>query len=278
MLLSAGAYGSVYKESFAGELVAVKYVNLRDENKVRAFNNEALICQRTRNFEYCVQAKKSYIKDGKGCLVMELGERSLFEIVNDISLQELEAACLFRSICIAVKELHDNRIAHLDLKLENILLTKKHKKQMKLKLCDFGCATTYEGIDKIHYPDFKVGAPIYSAPELENRLPFSPSQADCWSLGVILFILLVGGFPMSKPALYLSPDNISLSGLEYCSKEGRDLVTSLLNFNASERLTIDEILAHPWLCYGSECTLNSIISPSVSQKVKKALCTIKRRM
>ena len=160
------------------------------------------------------------------------------------NFSEKEAALFFYKICKAVEELHENGIAHLDLKLENILLTNDNE----VRLCDFGSATRFSANETMPVIK-KIGTPFYLAPELLGSGDFLPDRADSWSLGVILHVLLVKCLPVYDPSQRSTPFNFTLQHMNNygVSSKAENLVRNLLCFEPSNRLSIDQILQHPWL-------------------------------
>jgi len=162
---------------------------------------------------------------------------------------------LFRDLCDAVKYLHTNSIVHRDLKPENILLTTKDRNTTQLKIADFGLARSNHQSN-----DCKTfcGTPHYFAPEVINTFRDGDStesgygkQADMWSLGVILYIMLSGIPPFEEEGLY---EQILEGKFEFdvrewtvVSKEAKDLVKQLMTVNPKDRLTIDQACRHRWL-------------------------------
>ena len=82
--------------------------------------------------------------------------------------------------------------------------------------------------------------------------PYSPEKADVWSLGVLLFIFLTGRLPFNKKIRYESlrcerHQNISFPKTPEMSEDAKDLITKMLDFQPSKRLTIKEVLMHPFM-------------------------------
>ena len=104
-------------------------------------------------------------------------------------LTELEIQCYLLQIISGTKYLHTHRVIHRDLKLGNLFLTDK----MELKLADFGLATKleFEGDRKRTI----CGTPNYIAPEILNGKEGHSYELDIWSIGVILYTLLIGKPP-----------------------------------------------------------------------------------
>lgn len=109
-------------------------------------------------------------------------------------LEEQLVPFLMFQICHAVGHLHKKGIAHLDIKLENILLDSFYN----VKLADFGSALRVT--DEKGSVDRQRGTMVYMAPEVsnhKNKETYDAFAADVYSLGITLFVLLIGEFPIS---------------------------------------------------------------------------------
>ncbi|XP_040484688.1 MAP kinase-activated protein kinase 3 isoform X2 [Ursus maritimus] len=134
---------------------------------------------------------------GKRCLLivmecMEGGELfSRIQERGDQAFTEREAAEIMRDIGTAIQFLHSQNIAHRDVKPENLLYTSKEKDAV-LKLTDFGFAkeTTQNALQTPCY------TPYYVAPEVLGPEKYDKS-CDMWSLGVIMYILLLHQTPLA---------------------------------------------------------------------------------
>jgi len=94
-------------------------------------------------------------------------------------------------MCDIVSYLHlTKNTVHLDLKAPNILVDKR----MQIKIADFGFATS----SNIETLGFYRGTPPYMAPEILEKKYYDGTKADIFSLGVLLFILVVGRFPFRR--------------------------------------------------------------------------------
>lgn len=179
--------------------------------------------------------------------------KELFDVIlENKSIPEQIAKGIFSQIARAVYYLHCLNILHRDIKPENILImTEKDKNnQLVAKLLDFGLS---KNANAGSLAKTFVGTPCYLAPEVEFTskglggtygLP-----ADCWSLGAVLYVMLVARFPefeqdpvTHKVVVKLNPDlwgNIS--------EDAKTLIRSLMNTNPKARLTASGALQHPWL-------------------------------
>ena len=168
----------------------------------------------------------------------------LFEQVSEDNdsgkLVERNAKIQFYQIAHAIAFLHSKNICHRDLKLENILLAKSGPTS-RIKVTDFGLSKKWSSTSLLKT---FVGTPTYMAPEVIrgagqpswDMVPYS-CKSDCWSLGVILYILLSGQQPFVRSRS--SMDNLKRSVMagtftmkgsrwEKVSEEGKELVAKLL--------------------------------------------------
>lgn len=97
----------------------------------------------------------------------------------------------FHQILRGVKYIHDQRVVHRDLKLENFFISE----QMTVKIGDFGLATALS-VQKRRKS--VCGTPHYMAPEIYASKDGYSFEIDLWSLGIIAFLLLVGRFPFDS--------------------------------------------------------------------------------
>ncbi|KAF1758231.1 hypothetical protein GCK72_014689 [Caenorhabditis remanei] len=168
-------------------------------------------------------------------------------IVRKERLEESEARHFFRQLVSAIAFVHSQGYAHRDLKPENLLLTE----DLHLKLIDFGlCAKTEKGrIDK-HHLDTCCGSPAYAAPELIQGLPYKGNEADVWSMGILLYTLLVGALPFEDDNMQIMYKKIQ-SGCfyepDFLSPLSRQLLRSMLQVVPERRISIKKLLEHDWL-------------------------------
>ncbi|XP_071391247.1 death-associated protein kinase 2-like isoform X1 [Centroberyx affinis] len=185
-------------------------------------------------------------------LILELvsgGE--LFDfLAQKESLSEEEATQFIKQILDGVQYLHSKRIAHFDLKPENIMLLDKNVLLPRIKLIDFGLAHKIEA-----GADFKniFGTPEFVAPEIVNYEQLG-LEADMWSIGVITYILLSGASPFLGDTKQETLGNISAMNYEFdeeffssTSELAKSFIRQLLEKDTRKRLTIQDALNHPWI-------------------------------
>ncbi|XP_061556835.1 death-associated protein kinase 2a isoform X2 [Phycodurus eques] len=190
-------------------------------------------------------------------LILELvsgGE--LFDfLAQKESLSEDEATQFIKQILEGVNYLHSKKIAHFDLKPENIMLLDKNVPLPRIKLIDFGLAHKIEA-----GMEFKniFGTPEFVAPEIVNYEPLG-LEADMWSIGVITYILLSGASPFLGETKQDTLKNISTINYEFdegffcnTSELAKNFISHLLERDKKKRLTIQDALNHPWIKHKEE--------------------------
>ncbi|GAB4823630.1 hypothetical protein N2152v2_010676 [Parachlorella kessleri] len=164
-------------------------------------------------------------------------------------LEESDARWIFQQLIIGLQYCHERGVANRDLKLENLLLDRQCGPGGRpvLKICDFG----YSKHELNSSAKTGVGTPIYMAPEIiYGSMKYDAKKADIWSCGVILFTMLFGRYPFDPEqrdyarhivaGQYVMPEDVAVS------QSVRDLLRRLLVVDANERLTLSQIMAHPW--------------------------------
>ncbi|KAG9400532.1 hypothetical protein AC1031_010748 [Aphanomyces cochlioides] len=156
----------------------------------------------------------------------------------------------FHQIASAVHFMHECGYAHRDLSFENVFLDANNQ----CKLGDFGLA-----IATTARPRHIAGKSSYAAPEVYLGKPYGPAQADIWSLGMILFIMLTGD-PLVEKAIESNAKYQALarSGVVQVIEsnptwrplvppECFDLLSKMLRIDPDERISMDEVMAHSFL-------------------------------
>ena len=164
-------------------------------------------------------------------------------------LTEIEVQCYIYQIVQALKYLHLNRIIHRDLKLGNLFLSDK----MELKLGDFGLAAKLEFDNEKRHT--VCGTPNYIAPEiLENKIGHS-YEVDVWSLGVVIYTLIIGRPPFETPEVKSTYKKIKMCAYTFpehipYSENVRNIISKILVIDPSKRPTLDEVMQHPFINNG----------------------------
>ncbi|KAJ8689772.1 hypothetical protein PTI98_012639 [Pleurotus ostreatus] len=157
-------------------------------------------------------------------------------------LSEEETRVIFGQLCLAVAYLHEKGIVHRDLKLENVLLDER----CRVKLGDFGFTREFE---RGSLMETFCGTTGYASPEMLQGKKYQGPEVDVWSLGVILYCLLTGTLPFDDDDESVMKSKIIKGDFEdpvWLSLESRQLFKGILEQDTSTRMTIPQILAHPW--------------------------------
>lgn len=163
-------------------------------------------------------------------------------------LDESDAKKIIYQVAKALQYLHDRELLHRDIKPENILLTSEFDSSgfPKVKLTDFGVSKELKSTIARTY----TGSPIYMAPEITEDMHTTYSYpADCWSLGVALYVMLFADFPYEQMELVRDvPWVFAPSGRiwETLSEDCKALMSGLMKVVPSDRLTIQQVLASKW--------------------------------
>eukprot|EP01119_Soliformovum_irregulare_P014964 TRINITY_DN4154_c0_g1_i1.p1 TRINITY_DN4154_c0_g1~~TRINITY_DN4154_c0_g1_i1.p1 ORF type:complete len:271 (-),score=55.02 TRINITY_DN4154_c0_g1_i1:7-819(-) len=158
-------------------------------------------------------------------------------------IKEEQAQCFMKQIVSSLLECHAKGIAHRDVKLDNIMI----QPNGDLKIIDFGLSKTLEA----HYCQDEVGSIEYAAPEILRKCAYDGYKADVYSLGVVLFALLIGEFPFSVTKIRAHkegriPLTLTFPFHKKVSNLAQNLLVKLLRSDPRERIAMDEVLNHPW--------------------------------
>ena len=165
-------------------------------------------------------------------------------------LTEIEVQCYIVQLIKALKYLHSHRVIHRDLKLGNLFLTDK----MELKVGDFGLATKldFEGERKRTV----CGTPNYIAPEILDGKTGHSYEVDIWSLGVIIYTLIIGKPPFETRDVKTTYKRIKMNAYSFpetaiISEAAKNLISQILVTDPAKRPTLDQILTHDFFNQGT---------------------------
>lgn len=185
--------------------------------------------------DYCTGGNLAEFIHAKGRLSEFLVQRFSQQLVQGLSV------------------LYSQNIVHSDLKPANILLSIPPVgscRNVKLKIADFGFSRRLQDNEK--YTMGVRGSPLYMAPEVLSAQPYS-SQADLYSLGVIIYECLFGSAPytaMNLDALtkeILSSEPIRVPRSKKLSEDCIDLLERLLVKDQEKRMNFEELYRHTFV-------------------------------
>jgi serine/threonine protein kinase len=156
---------------------------------------------------------------------------------------EPAARVLFKDILDGLRYLHETvGVAHLDLKLENVMIDSNSR----ARIIDFGLARPLASFTKTSP---QCGSHPYCSPEmLKNQIV--TSKTDIWSLGILLYTIVVGHFLFCETDESLLTSRILFDEVTFpttVSNEFQDLIQSMLEKDPTKRITLSGIASHPWL-------------------------------
>ena len=255
-ILGKGASSVVRKgiKLETGEAFAIKIINksVLTQDEKESLENELKIMGMV-DHPNIVRVEEYYECNGLVFIIMELMEGGeLFDRLVEVEhYTEKQAVEAFRPLADAIRYCHSMGIVHRDLKPEN-LLYKTRDADSILKVSDFGFSKFI--IPKAQEQLFTAcGTPTYVAPEIIGNFGYD-CKVDCWSLGVILYVMLCG-----YPPFYAEENSELFKLIKDCdyefhepywdniSAEAKDLIKKLLVSDPKVRLSAEEILKHPWI-------------------------------
>ena len=251
--IGSGSYATVYKafkKDGCREVVAIKCVDKSTLSKSAIDNLVTEInLLKILKHEHIVEMRDFFWDDGHIYIVMEYcnaGDLSSF-IRKKHKLPEQICRRFLQQLALALKYLRNHNVSHMDLKPQNLLLTRKP--HLVLKLGDFGFAQYLSNSEQ----KFTIrGSPLYMAPEILLKHKYD-ARVDLWSVGVIMYECLFGKAPYSGSSFQELAEKIKdmrpieLPKGSYISPECKDLLMSLLKHNPEERITFDDFFAHDFL-------------------------------
>ena len=229
-----------------GKIVTLKSYN---KNKIKQSiierEKDALNLLKNLRSPFLPKIYDSFETDTHFIIVMEyIYENFLNYLIKRGKLYENLAKIIFKQIIAGLQFLHTNNIVHRDIKPNNILIDSNNN----IKIIDFGVSKI---LKKGEIMKDYCGTLSYMAPEIIERKGYEGYSCDIWSAGVILYYMISGQRPFNTKKddeiekLILKGEYKELNN--NISKDVKDLINRMIVINPKERITIEEILNHPWL-------------------------------
>eukprot|EP00804_Cyclotella_cryptica_P025319 CCRYP_012420-RF/>CCRYP_012420-RF protein AED:0.45 eAED:0.45 QI:0/0/0/1/0/0/2/0/310 len=163
---------------------------------------------------------------------------------------ENAAASLMAQLASAIAHMHKHNVVHRDLKCENIMFESKEDPMARIKVLDFG-------LSKKAMSSFCLFLTLRCYATIYNMLQYQgtySSKADCWSMGVIAYILLSQKKPFASKTRSQTKAKIMKCKYSFDTEEwksisalAKDFIASLLVFEPTDRLSAKQALEHSWL-------------------------------
>ena len=255
--LGSGSYGAVYKAKnlIMDNIVAIKTIEKVQENMIddMEIKNEINILK-TLSHPNIVKIYEFFDTPLYYYLVTEYCKKGeLFSYITNV-YNERQLSILFYQVFSGLCYLHEKKILHRDLKLENLMISEIEKDVVTgeeyfwIKIIDFGTAKIFH---KNKTEKAVIGSSYYIAPEVLKQK--YNEKCDTWSVGVILYMTLVGVAPFDGKTdddiirrIKIGKYNKHDERFVKHSEEVKDLVSKLLEKNIEKRLSAKEALNHPW--------------------------------
>nr|XP_048291717.1 dual specificity protein kinase TTK isoform X2 [Myodes glareolus] len=243
-------------------IYAIKYVNLEDADKetIDSYRNEiAYLNKLQQHSDKIIRLYDYEITERYIYLVMECGNIDLNSwLKKKKSINPWERKSYWKNMLEAVHTIHQHGIVHSDLKPANFLIV-----EGMLKLIDFGIANQMQPDTTSIVKDSQVGTVNYMPPEAirdmsssrehgKVKTKISP-RSDVWSLGCILYYMTYGKTPfqhiinqLSKLHAIIDPSH-EIEFPDIPEKDLQDVLKRCLVRNPKERISIPELLAHPYV-------------------------------
>jgi len=194
--LGRGAFGTVYRMKLVGDhsgkLFAVKKVMIDPKQKDN-LNKEVGMLEKLKH-KNVVSLPHFAMKGMKYFLVMEYADGGTIANLIRVGAQaEATVLKIAKEMAAGLDYIHQQGVAHCDIKPENVLLFKETNGSLQVKLTDFGVSYDKLSFEQKSHTSKKSRGPgtdMYSSPEKKNgRVGF---KDDMWGTGCVLFELLKG--------------------------------------------------------------------------------------
>jgi len=226
--------------SYAGKVIAKSELRTEEER----FMHEITI-HRSLNHKNIIGFVDHFDDATFHYMILELWtNKSMKELLTRRrTLTEPEIAYFVEEIAEAIEYLHNALVIHRDIKLGNIFIDD----EMVPKVGNFHLSTPLMNDKELKFS--VVGTPNYVAPEVLTRQGHS-FGVDVWALGVIAYTLAVGRPPFGKGTMKDTYQSIKRGDFDsslVTSPLCRDFILNTVQVDQSKRLTIHQVLKHPFL-------------------------------
>ena len=253
--LGRGSFATVWRGTCAktGVEVAVKEIDCeRLSKKLReSLKLEVEVMRKMRDDHILRFIDMETSKDTVYIVLEYCGGGDLSQFIKRHGRVDESAAKRFMlQLARGLRAMRKAQLVHRDLKPQNLLLTSDDL-NAELKIADFGFARYIRESEGM--ADTVCGSPLYMAPEVLNYQKYD-AKADLWSVGAILFEMLVGAVPFTGQNQVQLLRNIQKTEFKIpmhiaqeLSPECIALLRGLLHRDAKDRISFEEFFNHPFL-------------------------------
>ncbi|XP_063245598.1 dual specificity protein kinase TTK [Prinia subflava] len=268
------------------QLYAVKYVNLEeaDQQTVESYKNEiAHLSKLQQHSDKIIRLYGYEITDQHIYMIMECGNIDLNSwLKKKKKMDPLERKSYWKNMLEAVHTIHEYGIIHSDLKPANFLIV-----DGMLKLIDFGIANQMQPDVTSIVKDSQAGTMNYMPPEaIEDRSSYGENgksrskispKSDVWSLGCILYCMTYGRTPFQHITSHINKmhaivdPNYEIGFPDIAEKDLQDVLKRCLIRNPKERISVSELLVHPYVQIQSHCQTGVPNAKGTTEEMKRIL-------
>lgn len=246
--IAKGTYGSVHhaEHQITKQRVAVKI--LQKNVSLTSHVKREITALRTLDHANVLKLFEVYMSPTKFFLVCELvdgGDLFMRVAATEAGLSDGDVRHIFKQVCDGIRFCHDSGVAHRDIKLENILLTKDPE---VAKIGDFGFSNIFGSSRRMKTG---LGTAHYTAPEILNGTEdreYDATQSDMWSMGIVLFAMSTASLPYSALKYESLIAEIVAKGvpasLRVLPEDVNAALRGLLHLNPSRRWTAAQAAEH----------------------------------
>lgn len=256
--IGKGGGGEVYlvrdSHLIDGPALALKVVQKRNafasHSTLRRALDERLALELVRDFPFVVRLVHAFQTATAFYLLTNFcsgGDlRTLLRRHRNARMSEETAKPLLAQIVLALEYVHSLNIIYRDLKPENVLLSS----DFHIRLCDFGLCKVLSSMRLARAKSF-CGSTMYMSPQVVSGTAYG-FATDLWSLGALIFRVLVGRGPFEAPLSSVGVGNDSSEVHKrivndipavpgFVSSEARSLLYGLLTKQEEERFTLEDV-------------------------------------
>lgn len=250
--LGKGKFGNVYlaREKKTKYIVALKvlFKSQLMKNNVEVQLRREIEIQSHLRHPNILRMHGYFYDETRIFLILEFAARGeLYKVLQKFQrFDEVTAATYMLQLCHAFQYCHANKVIHRDIKPENLLLSLTGE----IKIADFGWS--------VHAPSSKrytmCGTLDYLPPEMVEHTVYNES-VDLWCLGVLCYEFLVGKPPFEAQEAtetYARIRKLDLSFPDHISSEAKHFIKRLLRKKPNERMSLDDMLVHPWIVHNAK--------------------------
>ena len=239
---------SIFDGASAPDKVAIKVICLSDISKMQDRLKYEIEVMQTLDHENVICMRDVVYLEDNVFLILDFCKNGDFhKFLNGRPLKSKYALFYLKQMAQGLHYLYDRSIIHRDLKPQNLLLDDSYT----LKITDFGFAKYF---DQGGMSETICGTPLYMAPEIMKFKKYS-IKSDLWSVGVILYEMVVGRTPYKAQNHMELLHRINTEGVIIpiyleVDEKCRQLIRGLLQKNPKDRMNWSQFFNHPWLLGG----------------------------